>query len=838
MKKLFILLFFFAFNHCLKSQTFEKLIADNWFFCENKTDNWHKAKVPGCQYTDLMSNNLIPDPFYADNEVKLDTLNRKNWNYKCNFNVSDTFLSKKNVILRFEGLDTHCDIYLNNKFLGTTDNMFRVWEFHVEKYLKPDSNILLLVFTSPVIKDSLNALKLPYSLPDSRAFSRKAQYQYGWDWGPKLLTTGIWKPVKLIAYDNIRVEDVFFNQLNINSKSAELQLEIELSSEKNNRLWIELIDNNSNSRILLKKIKITKGKNIIKLPYNIENPILWMPNGTGNPYLYNFGLLIKRNQGTVYEKNFEIGLRKIELIKEKDSIGESFYFKVNSKPVFIKGANYVPLHSFPTEVTNNDYEDIIEKAKNANMNMLRVWGGGIYENDYFYSLCNRNGILVWQDFMFACNMYPGDSNFIENVENEAIDNIKRLRNNACIALWCGNNEIDEGWHNWGWQKQFNYTELDSIKIWNDYKYLFDNILPRTIKKLNLKSDYISSSPKFGWGRKESMTHGDSHYWGVWWGMEPFEKYIEKTGRFMSEYGFQSFPQISTLKRVIDDTALYFYSPQLKNHQKHPTGFETIDEYLKRDYKKSADLALYVYVSQLLQARGMKIAIGSHRRAMPRCMGTLYWQLNDCWPVVSWSSVDFYKNPKALYFTAKKMFESVILSFNENEKIQLWVISDNKAFDKNKLIIKQIDFDGNLLWDTILPNIKIKENFSEKIWENDTTAFKLNKYKNNSLLVAELWDEDSIICRELYFFASPKNLELKKPEINISTKRIAIDKAVITLQSNILAKDIMLESIENTEFSDNFFDLLPGEKKEIIIKSTNIGNALRSLNITDLSDIEN
>lgn len=455
MRKFYSLIFFISIYISLKSQVVEKTINDNWFFCEHGTNSWLKAKIPGCQYTDLIANKLIPHPFNADNEIKLDSLSGKSWDYKCFFDVSDTILSNKNIFLKFEGLDTYCDIYLNGNYLSSSNNMFRIFEFPVKNHLKSDSNLLHLIFSSPILQDSLNSSKIPYLLPDTRAFTRKAPYQYGWDWGPKLLTAGIWKPVKIVAYDNFIINDVYFNQYCIEKNFAKVFLEIELTSECIDNIEIELSTNNFYPFKTNKKIKIRKGKNFLKLPFTIKKPKLWMPNGAGIPYLYDFNLTIKKRGKYIFKKNFEIGLRKIELIRENDSIGESFYFKINNFPVFIKGANYVPMHSFPTEVTEVDYNTLIERVAEANMNMLRVWGGGIYENDIFYDLCNKKGILVWQDFMFACNMYPGDSSFLNNVEREAIDNLKRLRNNACIAIWCGNNEIDEGWHNWGWQKQLN-----------------------------------------------------------------------------------------------------------------------------------------------------------------------------------------------------------------------------------------------------------------------------------------------------------------------------------------------------------------------------------------------
>ncbi|WP_321540068.1 hypothetical protein [Flavobacterium piscinae] len=343
--------------------------------------------------------------------------------------------------------------------------------------------------------------------------------------------------------------------------------------------------------------------------------------------------------------------------------------------------------------------------------MLRVWGGGVYFDDAFYEACDANGILVWQDFMFACSMYPGDEKFVENVKQEVIDNINRLQNHPSIAIWCGNNENDEGWHNWGWQKQFNYSKADSTQIWNEYKKVFHEMIPKTLDSLlpKEKNIYWSSSPSKGWGRKESLTQGDVHYWGVWWGKEPFEMYEKKVGRFVSEYGFQGMPSLETLQKVVAVEDLNFTSEAFKNHQKHPIGYETINEYMERDFVVPKDFEDYLYVSQLLQARGMKIAIEAHRRAKPYCMGTLFWQLNDCWPVTSWSSLDYYGNWKAFHYQAKKSYENLLISVQEeNDSYKICIVNDDLQTISGNLEIQNIDFKGKLLFSKSL-KIVVKPN---------------------------------------------------------------------------------------------------------------------------------
>ena len=548
----------------------------------------------------------------------------------------------------------------------------------------------------------------------------------------------------------------------------------------------------------------------------IKNPELWWTHNLGKQNLYDYTIILESARKKIDLKYVIFGLRTIELIQEKDSLGKSFFFKLNGIPVFMKGANYIPEDNFLPRVPFSKTKQLITDAKAANMNMLRVWGGGEYASDYFYQLCNENGILVWQDFMFACAMYPGDTPFLENVNAEVNDQITRLRNHPSLAIWCGNNEIDEGWKNWGWQKQYKYNTTDSTKIWNDYVLLFENNIKNTIQLLDKSRFYWPSSPSIGWGRKESLTQGDAHYWGVWWGMEPFKTYEKKVGRFMSEYGFQGMPSVSTFTKMgglqFENNVLKIDSSVLKTHQKHPTGFETIQTYMERDFNVPKSFENYIYVSQLLQADGMKTAIEAHRRAKPYCMGTLYWQLNDCWPVTSWSSIDYDGNWKALHYQIKKSYDDLLISFEEkNDAVLVFIVSDKLENIKGNLNIKVLDFNGKIIFTDNVETI-VKSNTSSIYYYFDKSKLKGDINLNNLVLSATFNNENTSI-NALHYFVKPKDLLLQKPTIYFKY----LNKNQIEISSDKLAKNVYLRTDNKSyQFEDNYFDLLPNEKKIIQI----------------------
>jgi beta-mannosidase len=694
---------------------------------------------------------------------------------------------------------------LNGKLLFEANNMFRTWNKSVKGKLQKGENQLKIVFKSAVNFGKAAAKKLPYVLPgDEKVFTRKAQYHYGWDWGPRFVTAGIWKNVTLHFWNSVTILNVKHHQKTLNKNVAELEFITEINSNINGKFQLKINEN-------IKIISLKKGLNTITSPYKIQNPKRWWTNGLGEANLYPFEILLFRNDKILHSKKLKIGLRTIELVQEKDNIGKSFYFKLNGIPVFMKGANYIPPDSFLPRATESVYKNIVKNAVDSNMNMLRVWGGGVYADDIFYDECDKNGILVWQDFMFACAMYPGDESFLQNVKMEVIDNVNRLQNHPSIALWCGNNENDEGWKNWGWQKQYNYSPSDSTKIWNDYKKLFHELIPQTLDSLLSKNEnrYWPSSPSIGWGKKESLLEGDSHYWGVWWGKEPFEMYEKKVGRFMSEYGFQGMPNLETFKEFANKEDLNLNSEAVKSHQKHTTGYQTINEYMERDFQIPTSFDDYIYVSQLLQADGMKTAIEAHRRAKPNCMGTLFWQLNDCWPVTSWSAVDYFGRWKAFQYQAKRSFENLMVSVvEEGNFYKVYIVNDNLSSLQGEINLELIDFNGKKLW---------KNNVNTMLPENSSTVqFIISKkdfetFNLKNVVLSATFKSENSTANSLYYFVKPKDLALTEPIIQLKF----IDNFTLEVTSDVLAKNVFLQTSETVFFSDNYFDVLPNQK--VIIK---------------------
>lgn len=791
------------------AQTSERnLSLETWNFKKPEDKMWLPGNVPGTVHTDLFQNKVIPDPFFGNNEKQLQTIENEDWEYETTFLLSKKELKQQFIELQFDGLDTYAKVYLNNVLVLEADNMFRSWKIDAKKQLKAGKNKLYILFESAVKKGKEEAKKLSYTLPgDEKVFTRKAQYQYGWDWGPRFVTAGIWKGVKLNFWNTAEISNVKYTQNLLNDSQAILNFSTTVNCSKAG-LYHLIINDKKQS------YSLRKGQNKLELSYEIKKPKRWWSNGLGEAHLYPFAISLIENNKVLDSENLNIGLRTIELIQEKDNLGKSFYFKLNGVPVFMKGANYIPPDSFLPRVKDSVYKSIVKNAVDANMNMLRVWGGGVYADDAFYNECDKNGILVWQDFMFACAMYPSDDHFINNVKNEVIDNVNRLQNHPSVALWCGNNENDEGWKNWGWQKQYKYSEADSTKIWNGYKKLFHEVIPQTLDSLlsKEKNIYWPSSPSIGWGKKESLLQGDSHYWGVWWGMEPFEIYKEKVGRFMSEYGFQGMPNREAFKKFASEEELNFTSESVKNHQKHPTGYQTIQKYMERDYKIPTKFEDYIYVSQLLQAEGMKTAIEAHRRAKSYCMGTLFWQLNDCWPVTSWSSVDYFGSWKAFHYQAKRSFENILVSVNEEEdQYKVYVVNDDLKSYEGFFEMQLFDFNGKLLWGAAAVG-SVSENSSLNYFEipkNDFKSFELKK-----VVLSVSFTSENKSANSLFYFEKPKDLELMQPNIQIKK----MDDWTYEITTDVLAKNVFLSSAE-AHFSDNYFDLLPGEKKTITVSKS-------------------
>ena len=820
-------------------------ITNGWEFRRASEGQWRPAEVPGCVHTDLLEHGLIPDPFFGTNEQDVQWVEREDWEYRAVFDVERSLVARANIELEFKGLDTYADVFLNDSLLLTADNMFRVWRAACKGLVRERGNVLRVYFHSPVnaVREQWNALG--YELPGGpRVLSRKAAYQYGWDWAPRFVTSGIWRPVYLHAWDAARITGLHIVQESVTADEARLsaRCEIESSAPQGATLTVYCGDKSRGSI----KVGLTPGRNGLALDFSMPEPKLWWTNGLGRPNLYHVLIELRTGGEVIDWAEARIGIRTVELVTEDDAAGTSFYFRLNGIPVFMKGANYVPQSSFPPNVPRWSYEALIGNAAAAGMNMLRVWGGGIYENDAFYNLCDENGILVWQDFMFACAMYPGDQAFLASVEAEAGDNIKRLRNHPCIALWCGNNEIDEAWRHWGWQREFGYSSLDSVRIWSAYERLFHELLPDVVAKLDPGKPYWPSSPSFGRADPRSMREGDAHYWGVWHDGEPFEAFTEKVPRFMSEFGFQSFPALATVRQFAPPDEWSVDSDVMRAHQKHPRGNDIIRTYLERSYRAPRDFESFLYVSQLLQADGVRTAIEAQRRAMPYCMGSLYWQLNDCWPAASWSSIDYAGTPKALYYFARRAYREVLLSpVVEDGLVRVYVVSDRPEPLEGLAVLKLVDFSGQVIWSGNHP-VKVRPQASRCFFEADLERFLRGNARTKVALSAELWSGEDLVSSNLLYFALPKELDLAPFEAQHAPPGAAVSIAGVSETSDGYSVSLCARSLVRNlyltvaghegVFDDNYFDMLPGSCVTVhFITPDRIDHLNRKLRMMSLVD---
>ncbi len=796
-------------------------LSSNWIFRDKNEAEYYPANVPGTVHTDLQGNGVIPNPFYGCNEQKLQWIGERSWIYKTQFYVDSAMLSKKNIRLVFEGLDTYASVLLNGKKVLHANNMHRQWEVNCTNKLLVGNNTLEVEFAPAVEQIKRDSSALGYPLPGGQwAFSRKAAYHFGWDWGPRFVAAGIYKPVYLEVWDSHRPKDFYINTKKIENNTAALELNGEVESNETENLIIKITDSNTGKQLHREQVSLLSGINNINTNFSIKNPKLWWTNGLGEPHIYDLQVELITESGYSQTQTIPIGLRTLRTIFKDDEHGKALYFELNGTPVYMKGANYIPQHSFVPEVTEADYQRVIQTAKESNMNMLRVWGGGVYENEIFYELCNRNGILVWQDFMFACSMYPTDSLFAENVKQEAIYQVKRLRKHSNIALWCGNNEVDEAWHNWGWQKSHKLSKADSTTIWDGYRNIFRAILPKVVEEFDPQRFYLSTSPLYGWGREKSMTHGSAHYWGVWWGVQPIEMYLQKVPRFMSEFGLQAMPTLATIRQFQDESEEYLFSPSLKCHQKHPTGYQTIDAYLENEGLYAETVEQFIYLSQLVQAKGIGLAIEAQRRAKPYCMGSLYWQLNDCWPVTSWSSTDYFGNWKALQYKVRELYDDILVSVIENKGIlEVFVVSDRLTGTQGNITINAIDTLRKRK-NIFNKSIGIEANSSLQIISENADEFFKGLDTSRTLIEAIFTDANGKEYTNRKFLVPLGKVKL--PKVNIK-HRIEPAKGGynIVLTSNNLAAYVQLYlTNSNAIFSNNFMHIC-AENEVVVFCETNL-----------------
>jgi beta-mannosidase len=834
----------FVVSSSVAAQATSRLLDSKWEFrAVSKTDQpamqeWHPAQVPGVVQTDLLNDKLIPDPFYQDNDTRLQWIGLTDWEYRATFQADAAMLNHEHVDLVFEGLDTYADVYVNDQAVLHADNMFRRWRVPAKGFLKAGPNSLRIVFHSPVESMIAKVKALPYILPSisshntgneediaTAPYTRKAGYQYGWDWGPRYITEGIWQPIRVEMWDALRIENFHIHQQTVGKAVATLDAELNIEASRNSSASVEItygVISGAAFPAIRQSVQLIPGNNRLSVPINIANPKLWYPIGYGAQDRYQFSVVVRSGRDVAANAALKTGLRSIALRREVTKTGKSFAFVVNGIPVFAKGADVIPFDSFPNRVTPANHRMILEAARDAHMNMVREWGGGYYESDDFYDICDELGILVWQEFMFGGDMVPGGADFQNSVRQEAIDQVTRLRDHPSIVLWCGNNEIETGWVHWGDRQAFkeSVSAADREKVWTDYVVLFHGVLSGVVDRYGDGVPYWGSSPSANFENPpDSQTDGDMHYWQVWHALAPIEMYTQQFPRFMSEYGFQSFPEMRTIRTFAKPEDMDIRSATMQDHQKNHGGNERILSYMLRWYPEPKDFPSFVYLSQVLQAEAIKVGAEHLRRQMPNTMGSLYWQLNDCWPVASWASIDYYGHWKALQYYTRRFYDDVLVSpFAHDGKVDVYVVSDKLQPLTGTIHTRLLDFSGKVLTEKT-QDVQIPEQSSAVYFTIDEKELFAKADPKNSFLAFDLTVGGKPTSRNLIFFDTMHNLDLPKSVKIDASIDISGGGYAVTLRSPVLARSVYVSFGDfEVETADNYFDLLPGEAVTVKLKT--------------------
>ena len=801
---------------------------------------WLPAKVPGDVHLDLLRYRLIPDPFYRDNEARLQWISQAGWEYRTTVVATPELLQHRNIELVFEGLDAFCEVYLNDRLVLTADNMFRIWRVEAKPWFKTGANQILIVFPSPITAAEKAAATDPWRARtgvEAKTYVRKAAYEYGWDWGPTFVTSGIWRPVRIEAWDEARISDLHIRQRDVTAAVAHLTGEVEVtaSADANAEVTVRCSDARQPVQ-MLRKVELHAGVNHVDFPIEIDQPRLWFPSGYGEQPLYGFEASMRIGTQTVDARKVRTGMRSVVLRREADSWGRSFEFVINGMPVFAKGADVIPFDSFPGRVTTANYRRILESARAANMNMIRHWGGGYYETDEFYGLCDELGLMVWQDFMFGNEMQPGTYPFKLSVAQEAEDQIRRLRDHPSIVLWCGNNETEAAF---GWPARMTADPVPLLQMWKDYLTISSGILGQAVGRLSPETPYWSSSPSADSSRhrppmnQETFTIGASGTARS--RLPPMRSITSGSSRNTDFNPSRKCGPSSPTPTAGDRTGIF--TPVMLAHQKSPIGNALIHEYLLRDYPEPKDFASLLYVSQVLQAEGVKVGAEHLRRDRPRCMGSIFWQLNDCWPVASWASIDYYGRWKALQYYARRFYAPLLVSPHiENDSLAVYVVSDQTQPTAARLRVRLLTFAGTVLHEETVP-VQIPA-LSSRIY-TQTGLSQLAPAGTDPakiFAVAELSVEDRVVSRNLVYLRPTKQIQL--PVAHIAADVLPDgDTYSVRLKSDALTRSVCLSfGALDVESSDNYFDLLPGESVDIRINgAASLDDVRKNLTIRSLVD---
>jgi beta-mannosidase len=812
-------------------------LSGTWQFRPIGTKKWLDGSVPGCVHSDLLALGAIPDPFIGDNEKKVQWVAEKDWEYRRIFTLDASLSQEQHQFLVCDGLDTLAEVWLNDHLLGRTDNMFRQWSWEVNKFLHPGKNSLHILFHSPVAYVRSRQLEKPLQgggdIPGG-PYLRKASYQWGWDWGPKLPSVGIWKEIRLEGHSRARLGDVHVRQFH-REGGVSLSIHACVQTWGESPLQVAAILTTPDGRAISEQVEVNHQEANAEI--DIPKPHLWWPNGLGGQPLYTLQINLRERETTRDQLSYQIGLRTVELRQQPDQWGESFTFVVNGIPIFAKGADWIPADSFPSRVTPAHLETLLRSASGANMNMLRVWGGGIYEQDSFYELCDRFGILVWQDFAFACGIYPEKEAFFTNVRLEAIEVIRRLRHHACLALWCGNNEMEQGWCEWSWDHP---TDPANQRLKAGYDRMFHHLLPELVAAEDPDRPYWPSSASSGiaFADPNGQQRGDTHYWEVWHGGKPFSAYRDQYPRFMSEFGFQSLPPYRTIQTYAAEKDYNLTSYVMEHHQRSREGNSLMIAQLAKTYRIPKDFQSLVYVSMVLQAEGIRSGVEHWRRHPQRVSGALFWQLNDCWPVASWSSIDYYGRWKALQYAARRFFTPVLLSVEEEgSRMRVFLSNDTASTWKGELRWSLETLTGKQI-KSGRTAVSVPGLSAMPISTLDFAGRLNQENQRHVIFVCELQKAGKLQAWQVVPFVPDKHLELEDPRIRVQMDARGRSLS-IRLQSRCLARFVQLELTgAEVVFSDNYFDLPAGRPVRVscpLPRGWSLQRARRALKIRSYFD---
>ena len=782
--------------------------------------DWMPATVPGTVHTDLMALDKIPDPFYRDNELRVQWVSEGDWEYRKTFQVDEAFLRSRRVDLVCEGLDTYATIMINSTVIAKTANMFIGFRFEVGQYLREGKNEIRIQFASPLHTSKVLEKKhgpLPAVRQSHRVFSRKAQYSFGWDWGPCLPTSGIWRSIHLEAIQVLRLSDIHIQVQELSETEAILDINIEVDKVVNGTYTYRVEAEQGGEGMTDES---TTNKNSILLQVAIPNPQLWWPRGYGDPYLYDFRIFAFSGDEEIDSISIRFGIRRIELQLKDDDGSDCFRLHINGTPIFCKGADWIPADSFLPRVSPHRYEKLLMMAKDAHMNMLRVWGGGIYEDPEFYTLCDKLGIMVWQDFMFACGSYPEEKWFTDAVRDEVETVVKRLRNHASVVLWCGNNENE-----WIWYREPEET-VEDMKGFP----IFHDLIPEICRTLDSSRPYWPTSP---WGGKDPNDEkvGNHHSWEIWSQWVDYTEVTQDRGNFITEFGFQAPPSVDTLERYLEPEDFHPQSRMFTHHEKQEEGIERLFRFLAGHQNVTVGFFPFIYACQVNQAEALKTCIEHWRRRKFKTAGALIWQLNDCWPVISWSLIDSEENPKASYYYARRFFSDILLSYEKRKDgLVLWGVNDTLNRVVGVLDVTVRSFDGIVKlsnrWDMMLP-----PNASMSLCILDDLKYdKLSD--RGSYIRAVFRSKEGILAQSCYLFDRLKFLDLRVKNIEASYNEKSDGTGSLVIHSERYMKSVYLHH-PGWLFDDNFFNVYPGEMRTVVCRPSG-SDSIPIKNVTILS----